>query len=91
MWNVIKEVGVKGRCGTFDVEDLIGVEYEHEHSAFMGRLTSHKEDKDELFLVCYSCVIQASDPRTTWDATASFDVQRFVDIENHSRQIRGSP
>ena len=61
------------------VENITGLNFNNARSAFIGKAGFMKED--DLFLVCYNCVLLASEPRATWIDQASISITKWVDVE----------
>ena len=60
-------------------EDLTGINFDSGRTAFIGHCGSGEEES--LYLVTYSCISCASNPRLTWNgAGCDVKVIRFVDV-----------
>lgn len=56
----------------------------YNHTAFLGKDTnSLKADEDRLFLITYDGIVDAANPRSTWQPRSliHFDISRWVDVE----------
>ena len=78
--NIIKQFEVKDKELWFLLEDLCFENYDSNRSAFVGRCGTGPNKA--LYLVSYSGIILAEDPRQTWDSLGcKVYVSRFVDIK----------
>ncbi len=77
--NTVAKVSLKPKyVWTGNAGDLIGTNFENVKSAFFGNIGS---EHDQLFLVCYGCIIKANCPEYTWiSSTCNVEVIRFVDV-----------
>ncbi len=59
--------------------DIIGDNFDQRHTAFIGRVFGKRED--HLYLVTYSNITTANNPKSTYNHETKFLITKWVDIE----------